>query len=85
MRKCQNEESFENCTTRQYLERVEEECNCIPYRLRNCLIPCEGIYADVTILKSSEIDETQYESFVENYQKYKRYFDPSKGKTFLQS
>ena len=24
----------------------------------SCLIPCEGIYADVTTLKSSEIDET---------------------------
>ena len=33
--KCQNKESFEDCTTKLYLKSVEKECNCIPYRLRN--------------------------------------------------
>ena len=34
-RKCQEKESFEDCITMQYLRRVEQECNCIPYRLKN--------------------------------------------------
>ena len=32
-RNCQNKESFEDCTSRKYLEKVQQECNCIPYRL----------------------------------------------------
>ena len=32
-RKCQNREAFENCTTRQYLETVKRQCNCVPYAL----------------------------------------------------
>ena len=35
VRGCQNIEPFENCTTRQYLESVQRECNCIPYGLRD--------------------------------------------------
>ena len=34
-RKCQQRETFESCTTRKYLEKVVQECNCVPYRLRN--------------------------------------------------
>ena len=34
IRKCQNKESFENCTTRQYLSTVKSVCNCIPYELK---------------------------------------------------
>ena len=33
--KCQTKETFEDCTTKLYLESMEKECNCIPYRLRN--------------------------------------------------
>ena len=32
---CQIKESYEDCTTRSYLQRVELECKCLPYRLRN--------------------------------------------------
>ena len=32
-RKCQNQESFEECTTREYLEMFKQLCNCIPYGL----------------------------------------------------
>ena len=32
---CQNKELFEDCTTRQYLEKLQQECLCVPYRLRN--------------------------------------------------
>ena len=34
-RKCQDKEPFENCTTRQYLDRVQNVCNCVPYALRD--------------------------------------------------
>ena len=33
VRNCQNKEPFENCTTRQYLETVQNQCNCTPYAL----------------------------------------------------
>ena len=32
---CQNKEKYEDCTTRQFLEKVVQECKCIPYSLRN--------------------------------------------------
>ena len=32
-RKCQNQESFEECTTREYIEMVTKDCNCVPYGL----------------------------------------------------
>ena len=32
-RKCQIEETFEKCTTREYLHNVNEKCNCVPYGL----------------------------------------------------
>ena len=35
VRKCQKREPFENCTTRQYLSKVESQCNCVPYALRD--------------------------------------------------
>ena len=35
VRKCQNREPFENCTTRQYLSKVESQCNCVPYALKD--------------------------------------------------
>ena len=34
VRKCQNREPFENCTTRQYLDSVKSLCNCVPFALR---------------------------------------------------
>ena len=35
--KCQNKETFENCTTREYLQMVKNHCNCVPYALKNLL------------------------------------------------
>ena len=35
IRKCQNKEPYQNCTTRHYIESVTKECNCVPYRLVN--------------------------------------------------
>ena len=34
VKNCQTKESFEDCTTRYYLNRVQDECSCVPYRLR---------------------------------------------------
>ena len=31
--KCQNRESFEECNTREYLKRAQEECSCTPFSL----------------------------------------------------
>ena len=37
IRQCQNEEAFERCQTRQYLDAVEMQCKCIPYALKYIL------------------------------------------------
>ena len=34
-KKCQNKESVRDCSTRKYLKKLEENCNCVPYKLRN--------------------------------------------------
>ena len=31
--KCQNRESFEECSTREYLKRAREDCSCTPLSL----------------------------------------------------
>ena len=33
VKKCQNVEPFENCTTRKYIDMVQKECKCVPYEL----------------------------------------------------
>ena len=33
IRGCQMKETFESCTTRQYLDNVQNQCNCVPYAL----------------------------------------------------
>ena len=56
MKKCQNKESFENCTTTQYLSALKTGCSCIPYELKrfvtdmvkyHYIILCED---DLTVL-----------------------------------
>ena len=32
--KCQNMESYDDCTTRKYIETVKEKCNCIPFAMK---------------------------------------------------
>ena len=34
-RGCQNEESFEVCTTKLYKEAIIENCNCLPYNIND--------------------------------------------------
>ena len=31
---CQNEESFDNCTTRHYINTLTEKCGCLPFDIR---------------------------------------------------
>ena len=33
-RKCQNVEPLFNCTTRQYMDTLMQECGCIPFNIR---------------------------------------------------
>ena len=44
-----------------------------------CLIPCQGIYADVTKTEADKIEGEYYETLLNNYKKYKRFFDVSEG------
>ena len=32
--KCQNEETYDDCTTRQFLEHIRNVCGCLPLALR---------------------------------------------------
>ena len=34
IRGCQNDEPFDNCTTRQYINKIQEECGCLPFNIR---------------------------------------------------
>ena len=33
--KCQNEESLQDCKTRKYIDTMVEQCNCLPFAIRN--------------------------------------------------
>ena len=48
IKKCQNRESFNDCSTKNLLEETLEECNCIPFSL--------GIIG-VSIIKNKQIPE----------------------------
>ena len=47
---------------------------------KECLVPCEGVFADVTKLEAPEIIGDYYEKLLKNYDKYKRSFDISDSK-----
>ena len=32
---CQNQETFEDCTTKYYFTTIKNNCNCVPFGLRN--------------------------------------------------
>ena len=34
VRKCQNDESFDECVTRKYIDNLIKKCNCLPLNLR---------------------------------------------------
>ena len=40
---CQNEEPFDNCTTRQYRNTILGECGCLPLKLRHEVCVCLAI------------------------------------------
>ena len=33
-RECQNEEPFDNCTTRHYIDNIMNKCGCLPLNLK---------------------------------------------------
>ena len=35
IRNCQNEEPLDTCTTKRYLDTVQEQCGCLPIGLSN--------------------------------------------------
>ena len=72
-------ESFEDCITKQYLGRVEQECNIVNVDKKECLIACEGVYANVTKLEAQNVTGLQFDDLMRNYNKYKRFFELSKS------
>ena len=63
----------------------ESECVFnVSVETNNCLVPCEGIFADVTKLKAPEITGKYYEKLLRSYDKYKRFFDISDCKNLSQ-
>ena len=34
IRKCQNEESLYNCTTRKYIDSLLDQCGCLPLNIK---------------------------------------------------
>ena len=34
VRECHNEESVHNCTTRNYIDNMRKQCNCLPLNIR---------------------------------------------------
>ena len=34
VRKCQNEEPFQNCTSRQYKDTILGQCGCLPFYMK---------------------------------------------------
>ena len=36
--KCQNIERLEECTTREYLQNVQNQCNCVPFGLNGLVV-----------------------------------------------
>ena len=41
VRECQNDEAFDKCTTRQYLDTILAECGCLPLSMRNSNKVCD--------------------------------------------
>ena len=34
VRKCQDDETFDECVTKKYVENLKDECKCLPLNLR---------------------------------------------------
>ena len=35
IKKCQSKETFEECTTREYISAVQKKCDCVAYGLKS--------------------------------------------------
>ena len=35
IKQCQNDESLEDCKTRKYIDTLLNQCNCLPFAIRN--------------------------------------------------
>ena len=51
----------------------------ISLETNNCLVPCEGIFADVKKLPAEDIKSQNSEMFVDRYYDYKKFFEPYDG------
>ena len=48
VRECQNKETYDECTTRHYIEETRHKCGCLPFAIRlsemvndhPCLLAC---------------------------------------------
>ena len=103
IRNCQKTPSLGDCVTRDYLDRLQAKCSCLPHSLGgegvkvcgprdedcvatvtvntgHCLVPCSGLYADVSnqLATSWSISDKQSEfKFLEaEYAKYKYFNEP---------
>ena len=103
IRNCQKTPSLGDCVTRDYLDRLQAKCSCLPHSLGgegvkvcgprdedcvatvtvntgHCLVPCSGLYADVSnqLATSWLISDKQSEfKFLEaEYAKYKYFNEP---------
>ena len=47
IRKCQNRESFEECTTNNYIDTVLKKCKCVPYSLKGFLSNRVDIFKNI--------------------------------------
>ena len=34
VRQCQTQETFHNCTTRKYIDKLRQICGCMPFKIR---------------------------------------------------
>ena len=39
---CQNDESYDDCNTRHYIEKLHNHCGCLPFTIRNSEKACTG-------------------------------------------
>ena len=50
VRNCQNQESYENCTTRQYINALKQICGCLPLSIN---VDAEEESAYIILLNNS--------------------------------
>ena len=49
---------------------------------KECIVPCEGVFADVTKLEAPKVTGEYYKKLLRSYDKYKRFFDISDSKKY---